>query len=131
MAGWTTKSATAATAAGETPLTLDRGVQAKLLPAGTTRLIVRPGKLPTAGSSGGVFAFTVPTVGRYRVAAGAGAWLDVVRDGKALTSVTHAHGPACSGIRKMVDFDLRPGRHLLQVVNSPTPTIHLMVSRLN
>ena len=104
--------------------------RAMLLPAASVTLPVAPGKPAAAGTSSGVFAFEAPAAGRYRVALGAPAWLDVVRGGKALTSVTHGHGPACTGIRKTVDFDLKPGRHLLQIVGSPTPGIDLMVVRL-
>ena len=41
-------------------------------------------------------------------------------------SVTHGHGPACSGIRKMVEFDVKPGRYQLQIVNAPAASIHAM-----
>lgn len=47
-----------------------------------------------------------------------------------VTSVAHGHGPACSTIRKTVDFDLKPGRYLLQVARSRTEAIRIMVSRL-
>ena len=78
----------------------------------------------------GLFAFTVPTAGRYRVALGAGAWIEVARDGKAVASAAHAHGPACTPVRKMVDFDLQPGTYLLQVSGSTAPRLHLLVAHL-
>nr|WP_179220809.1 hypothetical protein [Sphingomonas laterariae] len=44
--------------------------------------------------------------------------------------IATAHGPACSGVRKMVDFRLKAGRHVLQIAGSASPAIALMVTRL-
>lgn len=79
---------------------------------------------------GAVLAFDVASAARYRIALGAAAWIDVIRAGAAQGSVAHAHGPGCSGIRKMVDFDLRPGPHLLQLSGSAGATMRVMVARL-
>jgi hypothetical protein len=145
LAGWTGKAPIAASAWGERTVPLKRplkgrllpatlplgqGATASVLPSATLRLAVSPGKPPTAGTYGGMLSLVVPAPGRYRIALGAAAWLDLVRDGKALTSVAPAHGPACTGIRKMVDFDLRSGRYLLQIAGSPTPAIDVMVAQL-
>ena len=88
---------------------------------------VKPG---AAGAHGGVFAFEITRPARYRVALGGGAWIDVVQGSKALESKAHSHGPECSPVTKMVDFDLKSGRYLLEVSGSPTPTLGLMVARL-
>src|SRR3546814_11240362 len=66
----------------------------------------------------------VKKAGRLIVALDAGAWIDLVRDGAAQKSITHGHGPACSGIRKMVEYDVTPGRYQLQIGNAPTAAIH-------
>ena len=66
---------------------------------------------------------------------GSAAWIDVLRDptlgtsgvAPPIPSVAHAHGPDCTGLRKMVDFDLMPGRHLLQVVGNSTAVLPMMV----
>ena len=68
----------------------------------------------------------VKKAGRLVVALDAGAWIDLVRDGVAVKSVVHDHGPACSGIRKMVEFDVSQGRYLLQITNAPAASIHAM-----
>lgn len=130
--GWTRPEPARAgsRAAQATPLTIGHAVTATLLPTPTVAYAVRPEKPGAPASHGGVFAFDVGTAGRYRVALGAGAWVDVLHGGKAAPSVAHGHGPACSTMRKMVDFDLRPGRYLLQVAGSGTPTVPLMVARL-
>lgn len=132
LAGWSAAVPVVAgrTVAAAAPLPGGRGARVVLAPATAVTLPVAPGKAAPLGTSSGVVSFTVPERGRYRVALAAGAWVDVVADGKALPSVAHGHGPACSPIRKQVDFDLQPGRYLLQVVGSRTATLDLMVARL-
>lgn len=130
LAGWSTRTAVAATPAGDAVLTIGHGATATLLPAAAVTLAAPVTKPIDPATTSGVFAFTVATAGRYRVALGAGAWVDVVRDGAALPSVAHGHGPACSPVRKMVDYDLTPGRYRLQVVGSATPTLDLLIARL-
>jgi hypothetical protein len=128
LAGFSSKRPVLASPSSTPTLVLTQGARATLLPAGAVRLPVTPRRAAPAVSYSGLFAFTVTQPGRYRVALGAAAWLDVVRDGAALTSVAHAHGPDCSGIRKMVDFDLQPGRYLLQIAGNPTPRVDVLVT---
>lgn len=132
LAGWSrmVPVAAGASAAGARSLTVGTGMRATLLPRLKLSYAVRPEKPHDAFSYGGLFAFDVPAAGRYRVALGSGAWIDVVRDGRALASVAHDHGPDCSGVRKMVDFDLQPGRHVLQIVGNNAAMLPLMVARL-
>ena len=111
-----------------TPITIGTAMTATLLPTGQLRYAAKPGKDAPPASSGGLFAFTVEAAGRYRVALGAGAWVDVIGGGAALASVAHGHGPACSSIRKIVQFDLKPGRYLLQIAGSPAASVPVMVA---
>lgn len=129
LAGWRTM---APVAAGATPavIRVGQGARATLLPTPAVTYPLAPAKPGAAGTSGGVFAFEVAEGGTYRVALGAGAWIDVVHDGKALESTAHGHGPDCSPVRKMVDFRLAPGRYLLQIAGSPALVLALMVARL-
>ena len=90
------------------------------------RYSVAPDREPNVFLFGGMVPIEVKKAGKLTVALDSGAWIDLVRDGHAQKSVSHGHGPACSGIRKMVDFDVTPGRYLLQIVNAPTATIHAM-----
>ncbi|GAA0679561.1 hypothetical protein FHT00_003171 [Sphingomonas insulae] len=130
LAGWEPGVAVAAGtgAAGAPMLTIGGGARATLVATNTLRYAHAPDKAAAPGSFGGLFAFTVARAGRYRVALGGGAWIDVVQGDRALISVAHDHGPACSPIRKMVDFDLTPGRYLLQVSGSKTRALPLMVA---
>jgi hypothetical protein len=96
---------------------LKTGVPAKLMLSNrqTVAFAVAPGKPPPRGSFGGVYGFEVKREGSYRVALSGKAWIDVVRGGFAVESTAHDHGPACSGIAKIVTFALPPGRYTLQL----------------
>lgn len=87
--------------------------------------LARPAK---DGTFGGYFPLTVSKAGRYRVALSRGAWIDLVQKGVRLKSADHSHGPACSGIAKIVAFDLKPGRYWLQLSEAKEPAISAMVS---
>lgn len=128
LAGWTPMTDVAA---GATPaaITIGHGVRATLLPAAGVTLPV-PNDRAKAGSNAGVYGFDVTAAGRYRVTLGAAAWIDVIAAGKPVTSAAHAHGPACSPIRKMVDFDLVPGHYLLQLSGSDFAVVPLMIAPL-
>lgn len=134
LSGWSkaeplTAAATAGTAA-RASLTLGRAAQLRLSPMPAVRYALRPEKTGAPAGNGGLASFAVARAGTYRVALGSAAWVDVVRDGKAAASVAHGHGPACSGIRKMVDFRLTAGRYLLQVAGNADPVIPVMVAAL-
>lgn len=85
-----------------------------------------PERKPDVHKFGGMIPIEVKTAGRLIVALDAGAWIDLVQGGAAVKSVAHGHGPACSGIRKIVEFDVTQGRYQLQIVNAPTASIHAM-----
>lgn len=80
-----------------------------------------------AGSFGGVFELKIAKAGTYRIALSPGAWIDVILDTEKLASVAHTHGPACSGIAKIVDFALKPGVYQVQLSEVKAPTIKAMV----
>lgn len=72
---------------------------------------------------------TIATTGRYGVAAGSKVWIDLVANGTAQTSVEHGHGPACSGIRKIVWFDLEPGAYGLALSKGEAASVRVLVVR--
>lgn len=94
--------------------------------AESLRYWVAPEREPDVFKFGGMVPIDVKKPGRLIVALDSGAWIDLVRDGHVVKSVTHGHGPACSGIRKMVEFDVEQGRYLLQIVNAPSDKIRAM-----
>ena len=87
---------------------------------------IAPERKPDVHKFGGMIPIEVKKAGRLIVALDAGAWIDLVRGGAVVKSVKHGHGPACSGIRKMVEFDVTQGRYQLQIVNAPAASIHAM-----
>lgn len=120
----------AATAADAQRNVLPRGAARKLrlLPAATVRLAAPPERADTGTSKAGLAVFDVAEAGTYRVALGGPAWIEVVRGDKPVRSVGHGHGPECSGIRKIVDFPLTPGRYLLQLSASEAPEVTVMIA---
>ncbi len=111
-------------------LPLDHRVDLSLRRAGDIRYAVAPEREAVESRQGGMAAFTVASAGRYRVELGTAAWIDVASGTALIPSVAHGHGPACSGIRKMVDFNLERGRHVLQISGSEASTIRIRVTRL-
>lgn len=86
-----------------------------------------PERAPAAGTFAGAGEIDIPAAGTWRVALDIGAWIDVVKDGKRIASTAHGHGPACSTIRKMVDFPLTAGKHMVQISNAKDAAAKLMV----
>lgn len=107
-----------------------KAVALALFPTPKVAYPVRPAKPGGSVSFGGLASFTVAQAGTWRVALGSGAWVDVVKDGTAMPSIAHGHGPDCSGIRKMVDYSLTPGHYVLQVAANGADSLPLLVTRL-
>lgn len=80
------------------------------------------------GGKAAVIEIAIPRAGTYGVALSDGAWIDVVRDGKALTAVGHGHGPACSGIRKIVRFALGAGQYQFRLSGIKAASIGVMIA---
>lgn len=88
-----------------------------------------PSNAPPASQSG-MLDLRIVQSGRYAFALDKGTWVDVVRDGKVVESADHGHAPPCSSIRKEVEFDLAPGRYVIQLTGSPTAEVSILVTRL-
>jgi hypothetical protein len=135
FAGWnTTQPVNAATDPGAlvgSALPLGTGASAMLHPIEDVKFAVPPGKTSPNNPSGlgGLFLLNIDRTGTYAVAVGSAAWIDLVRGGAAVASTTHGHGPPCSSIRKVVDFQLTPGRYIVQVSSNTNPEVRIMVVR--
>lgn len=90
------------------------------------RYWITPERKPDPFKFGGLVPIEVKKAGRLIVALDAGAWIDLVRDAKFVKPAAHGHGPACSGIRKMVEFDVAPGRYVLQISSAPAASVRAM-----
>ena len=117
LAAWgSTVPVTAGTQAGDgATLALGQAATVALHRAGTLKLDPAPAKPAAADSFGGTLRLSVAQAGSYRVALGSGAWVDILRGGKAIAAAAHAHGPRCTGIAKIVDFRLDPGTYVIQL----------------
>ncbi|MBX3483225.1 homogentisate 1,2-dioxygenase [Phenylobacterium sp.] len=132
LAGWTHPAPLAAAAsaadAGKAALMVGQAADAALPSTGDVKFALRPEKPGGSVSHGGVFSVDIDKPGAYTVALSTGAWIDVVRDGKALESSAHGRGPACTSLRKMVQFQMQPGRYLIQISANAEPRIGIMVA---
>lgn len=134
LAGWAHRASITAAADAKglaaARLVPGKGANAVLRRTSTIDYVVRPEKPGGSVSYGGLFAFSVPAAGTYRIALSSGAWIDVLKAKKAVESTAHGHGPDCSDIRKMVDFPLAKGDYVLQIAANGTPDLSLLVTRL-
>ena len=111
------------------------GDGATILLGQSARVALHPAKHLTFAQngrvgSGGTLAMMVTAPGTYRIALGGRAWVDLLQDGKAVTSGAHSHGPKCSGVRKLIDFRLQPGTYTIQLSGSDTDNVTLLVAKL-
>ncbi|MDR3506339.1 MAG: homogentisate 1,2-dioxygenase [Caulobacteraceae bacterium] len=105
-----------------------QAVTLTLTPTPRVTYLAQPEKPGGSVSHGGLASLTIDRAGSYRIALDGGAWIDLLKDGKALVSTGHGHGPDCSGIRKIVDFDLAPGLYVLQISANAGPTLAVLVT---
>jgi hypothetical protein len=56
---------------------------------------------------------------------------DIASGGTPAEAVRFAPGPACSGIRKEVSFELRPGPHVLEISGGVVPETGVLIERLD
>ena len=124
FAGWAQADSPPAT-----PLPLARPVS---LPLSDSPVFPYPPARPAQpGTRGATMALRIETAGRYLVAVDSAAWIDLISTGgEAARPAQFGHGPQCSGIRKLLRFDLAPGDYVLQFSNVAAPTLRLMVSRV-
>lgn len=126
---WTQSwTATAGTQPNGAPsLLLGKPFVATLSPADYVQFAADPGKDGRQGF-GGIFTLSVRQAARIGIALSGPAWVDVVSGTVTQPSVDHGHGPDCSGIRKIVWFDLPLGRHVVQIAGSKAREIRVMAA---
>lgn len=119
--GWT-----AAPILSAAVLPTEQPVHARLEPVGALHLPA--GTRSPSGGYGTVLAFDTTRPGRWRILLSAKAWIDVIEGSTPIASVAHQHGAACSPVRKMVDFDLNAGHHLIVLTGAPAQELVLEVA---
>ena len=95
----------------------------------TTIRGLRVGEVSRAGNAA-LVPFEVTSDATYRVALSDKAWVDVVTGNRVVKSVAHGHGPACSGIAKVVDFPLKRGRYALHLTGITAPSVRVLIARV-
>ncbi|WP_156818867.1 homogentisate 1,2-dioxygenase [Sphingomonas sp. Mn802worker] len=111
-------------------LAIGRAADLRLAPLANVQPRIAPAKVPAPGSYAGLVMFQVIRPGTYRVALGQKAWIDVIRGRAGVASSAHTMGPRCTGVAKLVDFPLRPGRYVLQLTGAPTQTVAATIVRV-
>ena len=133
LAAWTAQTPLAAAASaatlGKASLTPGKAVTADLPQTSTVKFVTQPERPGGSVSHGGMFELKIDKAGTYVIGLGSGAWIDVLKDGKVLTSTAHSPGPACSTLRKMVDFPLEPGRYVLQVSANADAKLPILLAK--
>lgn len=108
-------------------LILGKPVLASLRPISQVQFPAKPARTEPK-SYGGLFTVTLKTPARVGIGLSGPAWVDTVSGQIPNASVEHGHGPECSGIRKIVWFDLAPGTHWVQIANSASREIRVMAA---
>ena len=107
-------------------LSLDTAYDVTLFPIDKVSFALQPGKPIPLDRFGGVFALAVPHAAKVGIALSDGAWIDVINGDTAEATLEHGHGPDCSGIRKIVWFDLKDGIYRIQIEGAPKGSIRFM-----
>lgn len=129
---WTSWSQSGTAMAGGEPLSAPRLILGKPVVA-TLRPQTQvhfPSSPPGAGrhAMGGLFTLALKEPARVGIALSQPAWVDVVTGGTTAPSVDEGRGPDCSGIAKIVWFDLPAGVHLVALSGSTGRELRVMAA---
>ncbi|TZG27199.1 hypothetical protein [Sphingomonas montanisoli] len=83
---------------------------------------------PQKDGLGAILTVQVMEKGRYQIASSGRVWIDVLHAGGTLASVEHGHGAACTGIAKIVQFDLEPGPYTIALSGGASPDLTLLIA---
>ncbi len=78
---------------------------------------------------GGVYPLNITAADTYGVALGASGWVDVVQNGQIIHSVAGEAGPKCTGIHKIIYFNLQPGAYTVEISNSRIRQVRMLLVR--
>jgi hypothetical protein len=77
----------------------------------------------------GCWGFTVTEPGTYRVALSPPAWVGAVKDGQTIAAGSFGRGPECTTIRRIVEFPLSAGAHVLEIAAKAENTVNVLGMR--
>lgn len=118
LVGWSQNAAAPTIGAAFTVLAADPATVRGLRTSEVTR---------TGGAA--LVPFEVSEDATYHVAISDRAWVDVAAGNSLIKSSAHMHGPACSGIAKVVDFPLKRGRYALHLTGISAPSVKVLIAR--
>ncbi|WP_028056184.1 hypothetical protein [Sphingobium bisphenolivorans] len=129
---WTSWRQSGNSTAGRLPdaaprLTLGKPVTVTLPPATQVQFPVPPAKNGSK-SYAGLFTLALKSPARVGIALSKSGWVDAVSGKQALSPVNHGHGPQCSGIRKIVWFDMAAGLTTIQIADAASSTLRIMAA---
>lgn len=119
--------AAAGEAASAPRLILGKPIVATLRPSAQVQYAVKP-RHQQPKSYGGLFSLAIKAPARVGIGLSGSAWVDIVTGRSIVAPSAHGHGAACSGIAKIVWFDLPQGLHLIQLSSSSASQIRLMAA---
>ena len=132
LAGWAatavplTAGRTAATAP---PMGMGMPHAVRLSPAPDVELPSPPGQARTPEAAhAGLLKLTLPRAGIWRVSASEPVWIDVIGPDGPVASSGHGRMAPCTSIRKVVEFPLPAGGHVVQLSGNPGPDLMVMLS---
>lgn len=107
----------------------ERGIALKLEPISNVSFPLPAERKPKHGGGfGGVLKLAgPPQAGLYQITISDEAWIDVIQDGRFLTSKAHSGKKGCPGVRKSVRFDLQAAPVILQLSDASTDTIKVAI----
>ena len=96
-----------------------------LLPADKVELVVKSDRSGKTETSAGLAALDVERAGKLDVALSTATYVDLIRDGKALKSISFGQPKDCAGVHKSVTFEVVPGRYIVQLTNATQPEVRM------
>lgn len=112
-------------------LSLGKAASVVLAAQAGVEFVAAPGRVTLdEGGYAGIVAVMVPKDGRYRVSLTNGSWIDVIAGKTVLESAAFAGRAECRPLRKLVEYELEAGRHLMQISGATDETIGVVVTAL-
>lgn len=108
-------------------LVLGKPVVATLRPQAQVQYPGKP-QQSERNAQGGLFTLALKNPARVGIALSQQAWVDIITGSTIASAVDHGHVPDCSGIAKIVWFDLSPGLHLVALSGVSGREIRVMAA---
>ncbi|KWV53943.1 hypothetical protein AS156_07980 [Bradyrhizobium macuxiense] len=104
------------------------GITLALVTPDEAKLPTPPERAPKDGTFAGFTSFrTAPKAGLYTISLSAGAWVDVVQDGRFLKPKAFSGATDCDGIRKTMKYELSASPFVLQVTGARENSISVAI----